>query len=306
MFVEIADPLAARCGGCLDYEEKDAVSNLLLKSFFRLKLMGGCRRPAGDVEARNAVRVVELRMKALRIGPARMLLLLCVLLPIVLLGGRSAQAEESVTQHPFIPKKDIKSQTCLICHSAKEEGRYVHKAVVLGCQRCHQVLSEDQKTTITLVATGGPLCARCHIPEKVSVLHVPYAAGQCLVCHEPHKSDFPDLLRAQVNSLCLSCHGLGRPDIQVNSTTNVVTMLGDQQVSYQEYRLAPKIKLDPSGTSGHPVPSHPLTGPDPRKKDATLSCLSCHNPHGSSTTDLLVTGIKNDSELCVQCHQKST
>lgn len=213
-----------------------------------------------------------------------------------------ASAEEKI-DHPFIAKRDIKSQTCVICHPGRQEGKFAHAAVRMGCESCHQAVSEDAQTTVTLVATGGELCALCHQARKDAVLHGPYKAGQCLLCHDPHTSDFPRLLRAAPNTLCMSCHGVNQPDVKANAATRWVALLGSQKLSLEDYQRSRKIATDRSGTSGHPVPGHPLMGPDSRDKNATISCLSCHAPHGSMLPNLMPRGVKNGSELCAQCHK---
>jgi predicted CXXCH cytochrome family protein len=113
---------------------------------------------------------------------------------------------EDTTEHPFIQASAIKSETCLTCHPNKKEGKFVHSAIAMGCEKCHRAISENGKTTITPVATGGELCAMCHDAKRAPVLHVPYREGQCLLCHEPHTSNFPRQVRAETNLLCLSCH----------------------------------------------------------------------------------------------------
>jgi predicted CXXCH cytochrome family protein len=74
-------------------------------------------------------------------------------------------------------------------------------------------------------------------------------------------------------------------------------------MSLEVYRQAPKLGLDPGGTSGHPMMGHPLTGKDPRSKDATMSCLSCHDPHSSALPKLMAAGVKSQEALCSQCHK---
>jgi predicted CXXCH cytochrome family protein len=37
-------------------------------------------------------------------------------------------------------------------------------------------------------------------------VHGPVAAGQCVLCHEPHRSRYPFLLKKDVPELCMQCH----------------------------------------------------------------------------------------------------
>jgi predicted CXXCH cytochrome family protein len=126
---------------------------------------------------------------------------------IFLLPSFQLCAEEPI-EHPFIEAKDVKSETCLTCHPEKKEGKFVHSAVGMGCENCHQIVSERNKTTITLFATGGDLCAKCHEVEKDPVLHGPYKEGQCLSCRAPHASTLANLLVSAkgVERLCEACH----------------------------------------------------------------------------------------------------
>jgi len=230
--------------------------------------------------------------------------LACLLVASALftLGVERLFAEDAV-EHPLIETKDIKSETCLKCHPTKNNAKFVHSAVGMGCENCHQAATENNKTTITLLAAGGDLCAMCHEAKKDPVQHEPAKAGQCLVCHDPHTGAYKAQIRAEVNTLCLSCHGVGQPNVKVNSETKLVAVLGRQVISFDEYSQAPKLGLDPSGISGHPIMGHPLTGKDPRTKDTALSCLSCHNPHSSALPKLMPAGVKDGLELCAQCHK---
>jgi predicted CXXCH cytochrome family protein len=224
------------------------------------------------------------------------------ILTILLFSSGAATRAQVTTEHPFIKPQEIKSGTCLICHPDKEEGKYVHSAVAAGCQNCHQVTSKNSATTIVLLATGGELCNMCHEMKSDPVLHGPYRNGQCMICHNPHTSNFPRQLRADPNTLCLSCHGVNRPDVKIDKEVQKVSMLGNQTLRLAEYRQAPKLGLDSTGTRNHPVMGHPIVGEDPRHKDTPLTCLSCHAPHSSTLANLLPPNVKNSTELCEECH----
>src|SRR5208337_1460828 len=115
-------------------------------------------------------------IRKVNLTPCFLLLAILVVLP------HQIPAEEPIA-HPLIEQKDIKSETCLKCHPEKKQGKFVHSAVAMGCENCHEA-------------------------SKDPVQHGPYKNGQCLICHDPHCSEFKAQTRAVVNSLCLACHAL--------------------------------------------------------------------------------------------------
>jgi predicted CXXCH cytochrome family protein len=223
-------------------------------------------------------------------------LTLLLLLAILALLSSQVLAEEA-TEHPFIEQKDIKSETCLGCHPEKKQGKFVHSAVGMGCENCHQATSEKNKTTITLVATGDDLCAMCHKAKKDPVQHGPYKNGRWLTCHDPHTSEFKAQTRAAVNSLCLACHALQ----QVQGET--VTLFSTTKISKADFEATPKIELDPTLRFGHPWVTHPVAQvADPLRVGEKMSCLSCHTPHASAQENLIVS-VKGVRNVCIACHQ---
>jgi len=239
-------------------------------------------------EARGPRHVSCLARTAIKTGAALIVFCLLWLLGVC--------AEEPV-EHPFIEPKDIKPATCLTCHPEKNEGRFVHAAVRMGCTSCHQVISEKNETTITLFATGGDLCAKCHEPQRDPVLHGPYKNGQCLICHDPHSSEFKGQTRSAGNSLCLACH------MSKSAAGNTVSIFNLQRISKADFEAIPRIELDPTLRFGHPRPTHPVAEfADPLNGGEKMSCLSCHTPHASTQPNLLVSA-KGDGNLCNACHQ---
>jgi predicted CXXCH cytochrome family protein len=167
----------------------------------------------------------------------------------------------------------------------------------MGCVSCHQIISEKNETTITLFATGGDLCAKCHEPQRDPVLHGPYKNGQCLICHDPHSSEFKAQTRSAANSLCLACH------LSKSGTGSTVSIFDMKRISKADLEAIPKIDLDPTLRFGHPRPAHPVDEVgDPLNGGEKLSCLSCHTPHGSTLPNLLVSP-KGGGDLCNACHQ---
>jgi predicted CXXCH cytochrome family protein len=167
----------------------------------------------------------------------------------------------------------------------------------MGCENCHQTASANNKTIITLVATGGDLCAMCHEASKDSELHAPYKSGQCLTCHDPHSSEFKAQTRAAGNSLCLGCHA------DVQAPADPVTLFGYTKMSAADFDAIPKIDLDPTQRFGHPWVTHPVAQvADPMHPGEKMSCLSCHTPHASTDENLIVP-VKGAANVCFACHQ---
>jgi predicted CXXCH cytochrome family protein len=218
------------------------------------------------------------------------LFVICLLLPF------GVCAEEPI-EHPFIEPRDIKPETCLTCHPEKMARRFVHTAVRMGCKNCHHIISEKNKTTMTLFAAEGDLCAKCHEVKKGPVLHGPYEKGQCLICHDPHSSEFKAQTRTAVDPLCLECHAPGPAAGETVSLFNLKT------ISKADFEAIPKIGLDPTRRFGHPRPTHPVAEvADPLHAGEKISCLSCHDPHTSTLPNLLV--LANDGgNICEACHR---
>ena len=200
------------------------------------------------------------------------------------------------SDHPYLEDKDRKTETCLRCHPAKNQGKFVHTAVGKGCESCHQVASAHDKTTITLRATGGDLCSKCHEINKDPVVHGPYQAGQCLICHNPHSGAYPAQTRAAVSTVCLDCHMLNQPDVRLEAETKTVSLLDGRVYDLAAWERAPKIatthfenKLP--GRTGAQVAVQ-----ESGKIDAESNCLACHDPHSSQAEHLLRKAAKARGE----------
>ncbi len=70
------------------------------------------------------------------------------------------------------------------------------------CAECHGGLRREDPRAEKRTCTG------CHRALAViyPYLHGPVAAGQCLVCHDPHGSSLPALGPANAKDLCIACH----------------------------------------------------------------------------------------------------
>jgi predicted CXXCH cytochrome family protein len=121
--------------------------------------------------------------------------------------------------HPVLLDKDIDGKKCLECHQIKATGKAVHSAIAMGCLSCHEVRVAKDITRVKLTAvTPYKLCLQCHDNKDAAKInghvHEP-AVRDCLKCHDPHSSAFPNqLLKAESGAtkdenLCLQCHQTG-------------------------------------------------------------------------------------------------
>jgi predicted CXXCH cytochrome family protein len=85
---------------------------------------------------------------------------------------------------------------------------YVHEARK-DCSNCHgKRIQRGFSSQPRLIAPIPKLCYNCHADFTTSApfVHGPVAVGQCLFCHNPHKSQIKYLLRKPEPELCYQCH----------------------------------------------------------------------------------------------------
>jgi predicted CXXCH cytochrome family protein len=112
------------------------------------------------------------------------------------------------------------------------------------------------------------VCGACHADsierqDRSQTKHPPIKDGMCSSCHEPHGGDNVYFFKQpNVIDLCGTCH-----EWQKHST--------------------------------HPIGEKVI---DPRNKNLTVQCLSCHRAHGTEHKYMIYASPIN--ELCTQCHVK--
>ncbi len=86
---------------------------------------------------------------------------------------------------------------------------FVHEANK-NCTDCHEKRTTRRwSLSQSIVTTPVPeLCYRCHTnyPATQPYVHGPVAVGECLHCHETHKSRIAGLLKEKEPELCYQCH----------------------------------------------------------------------------------------------------
>jgi len=105
------------------------------------------------------------------------------------------------------------------------------------CKVCH-----DAQRAFSLTMPVNDLCAKCHKREVQAAKHGPTAFGDCVACHEVHRSPYKYLVKLPGPKLCFHCH-----------------------------------EREPIAGNGRPPGAEPTSCP--RASD-DANCLSCHDPHG--------------------------
>ncbi len=132
--------------------------------------------------------------------------------------GCSAATRRDVTSYIFdgVPAPPVPEEYCAAWLAARQDqtssARRQAKAEPEGsshrpykekeCTKCH-----DTSKLGGLILPRKELCLKCHdYIIKGAYGHAPAVAGDCLVCHLPHDSVYPSLLKQKKTTICGLCH----------------------------------------------------------------------------------------------------
>ncbi len=212
-----------------------------------------------------------------------------------------------------LTQKDVKS-TCGMCHEEQAKqianAKVKHPGAQEDCTVCHNPHAGKSPGFMQ----PGPVsaCLACH-PErtedfKKKHVHQPASDLGCATCHEPHGGENAHLLRkANVNELCLECHGPDAHPEKVADQHLLTIFDGKVKLPEDYFRKVPVLPLQYD--FGHPVEHHPVSDvPDPKSKGGVikLNCLSCHQPHASANAGLLVKDQEANMAFCKTCHSEGS
>ena len=221
-------------------------------------------------------------------------------------------------QHMNYP---VARSQCTSCHNAHGSDRggmlcnTLHKPVASQmCNQCHEPSSS--KTPLAVKKDGVELCKGCHSSMINDALaknrvHWPLMSKTgCLSCHTPHASDGKGLLKGAQRAVCGQCHADSVARQDRSATKHPPVNDGEcatchaPHSSDQVFLFRQTSIVDLCGTchdwqkhSSHPIGAKIV---DPRNKNLTLDCLSCHRSHGTEYKHFLYSG--SVSEMCTQCH----
>lgn len=123
-------------------------------------------------------------------------------------------------EHDPVLKEREQPQVCYACHVQQRAQFYkaFHHPVREGemaCSGCHDVHGGDG-SDLMIMATKRQKCTSCHADKRGPFLweHAP-AAEDCTLCHVPHGSSHPALLKKRPPHLCQECHSQsGHPNVR--------------------------------------------------------------------------------------------
>jgi predicted CXXCH cytochrome family protein len=258
---------------------------------------------------------------------------------------------------------------CYQCHP--EEGKrfnrvHAHTPVQNGnCLGCHDAHGGNFKNLLLL--PSEKLCSSCHLSMQKQLegaseikgtdfkeikgtdfkfglpfisLHPPFREGQCMQCHDPHATDYKNMLIRDNGQVCLSsqCHQplVSALEVDRQSDVKIHAPVKDYQcmachnphgsrIPHQLLSQSATLcfpchkgmeeKIKPATEKERPSPGTlPATGahcPGERGKgEGTCNvhppvregkCLTCHSGQGAGYPSLLTRGVDS---MCMECHGK--
>jgi len=120
--------------------------------------------------------------------------------------------------------RQTQPKVCFGCH-ANEQAKFQqtsHHPVregKMGCSECHDAHGGNA-SGLKIKASVREKCTSCHAEKRGPFLwdHAP-AAEDCNLCHTPHGSNQPALLKKRVPQLCQECHSpAGHPSVSYNGS----------------------------------------------------------------------------------------
>ena len=123
------------------------------------------------------------------------------------------------TQRDPVMDRTLQSEVCYSCHQ-KQRTDFLKTSVhpvrfgQINCTDCHSIHGSNTRAMLVR-PTLNQTCYTCHADKRGPFLwaHAP-ASEDCTLCHTPHGSIHPALLKKRAPLLCQQCHSqLGHPSV---------------------------------------------------------------------------------------------
>lgn len=231
-------------------------------------------------------------------------------------------------QRPKPAPAAVTADNCLTsgCHDGLAKAAAVHAPVAQNqCAACHRA-SDAESHTFELTAGEPALCHECHDADDLAAVegvkeggqihgHAPFAAGQCLTCHDPHGAEGSMLLRHGGRSaLCMECH---EGDVELTGHVHApITQTGCTACHLGHQSAHSKLVKFPASeacvTCHGETLIHLKSAAHVHRPAGALDCQACHDPHASNERALLAhpysaktyvpVGRREEYALCFECH----
>lgn len=221
--------------------------------------------------------------------------------------------------HMNYPVGNARCTSCHDPHGSDVAGilyNNVHKPVARKmCNQCHE--DPTSATPLKTKREGMEICKACHSDMVTRMLgknrvHWPLLSKKgCLSCHNPHASKEKWFLAGKMINVCGSCHKdtIQRQEKSVTKHKPIkegnCTACHDPHSSDSLFLANNPSTIDLCGKchDWQKHSSHPIGDKlkDPRNKNMTMQCLSCHRAHGTAHKHFIP--FATTSELCTQCHE---
>lgn len=246
--------------------------------------------------------------------------LLTEAVPSLCLRCHKTSSPSFAKQHMNYPVANARCTTCHNPHGSNRGGILfdnVHQPVANKmCNQCH--LDPSSQTPFATKKSGYDACRGCHSNAVNDMLgknklHWPVVGKKgCLNCHNPHASTEAKLLRSPMIPLCKSCHNDTIQRQERSQTKHAPMQQGNctschnPHASDTDFLFTKPSIITVCGTchdwknhTGHPLGDKVL---DPRNKNVSVTCSSCHRAHGTENKHFV--WFAPVDEMCTQCHKQ--
>jgi predicted CXXCH cytochrome family protein len=142
-------------------------------------------------------------------------------------------------------------------------------------------------------------------------VHAPVAAGDCVVCHDPHHSPHRGHLKKNVAALCRQCH----EEKFAVAFTHGQSRGGDCLACHDPHQSSRRhlLKKDPVALCRSCHGESGFKGDSVHQPVEAGDCIACHDPHGSAyrknlkknfSADFYPPYKSDNYELCFSCHDR--
>ena len=201
------------------------------------------------------------------------------------------------------------SCTTAQCHHQVGQHSRAHRPVAENrCDFCHEPKAgatpflAGVRHEFKRAGDNAELCYQCHdrLAEQPHV-HEPVKMGLCMLCHDPHGSERPGLLRHDTDrQLCQQCH---RETLNQGDHVHGPVQVGACGACHDPHQSANRFRLRGTGAGQcgmcHLADVRPFLGAAQVHKPVAQKCSHCHEPH---TSDQPFRLTNTDPRLCRDCH----